>query len=563
MTTYYFPFVPTFLTIKQKLGLVLAGGLASLAMPPFSLLPLICCLSYGGWLFLTHAFIAPNKFLRAWFGFAIGWFMGFGWFLASLYWLCQALITAGPNFYKFIPLAVTVVPAGLAIFWGWGFALATLPFARMDKRQIRVYFAGQLGIAQSMHQRIPWPWLQHKLDRLLLLVVWFMAVEWLRGLIFTGFPWQTPGMLFAFAPFDIGVGFSVVSLLGVWGCGVIACLIAFFPLSFLMARYATIAMAGIVAVAFMAGVGVDGRTAQPTTATGMAVRVVQPSIPQKEKWKLEKRDAHLNSHVTASRTDLPPHSPELIVWGETAYAGFLEYDIQELKFRFATATRANAWLITGGLGSNLTEDDEIIYHNSAYMLSPLGAIFSRYDKQHLVPYGEYLPFRRWIPFISHVVGIGDFVPGTDHARMYMLTDNNSKLVTIAPLICYEIIFPGLTRRMAHGVEGEHIPADFIVNLTNDAWFGNSLGPRQHLAMAQMRAAELGIPVIRAANSGISAIIDPYGKITTRVDYNVVGWGDGVVGGKVATLYYHIGDLGFLCLMVGLVLVVVLGRVKRN
>lgn len=560
MTTYHFPFIPTFLTIKQKLGLVAAGALASLAMPPLSFLPLICCLSYGGFLFLTHAFVGITKFWRAWFGFAIGWFMGFGWFLASLHWLVQALITGGTNFYKYIPFALTFVPAGLAAFWGIGFALATLPFSKIDTSQLKVDPKKAQGITQGMYRGMPW--FRHKLDRLSLLVVCFMALEWLRGFILTGFPWQTPGMLFAFAPFDIGVGFSVVSLFGVWGCGVIACLIAFFPLTFLMARTATIAIGGMVAVAFIAGVAVEGREVQPTAATGMAVRVVQPSIPQQEKWKRDKQADHLNRHVTASRADLPPHSPKLIVWGETAYTGFLNRDIDELEFRFATATRANAWLVTGGLGTTPTDDEYPLIHNSAYLLTPLGEIISRYDKQHLVPFGEYLPGSRLIPFITHLVGIGDFAPGADLARLYMLRDQTT-LVTIAPMICYEIIFPSLVRRTAHRTE-ENLAADIIVNLTNDTWFGNSLGPRQHLAMAQMRAAELGIPVIRAANSGISAIIDPYGKITTRVGYNVVGWGDGVVTGRVTTLYYQIGDLGFACLMAGLILlVVVLGRSKTS
>jgi len=151
-----------------------------------------------------------------------------------------------------------------------------------------------------------------------------------------------------------------------------------------------------------------------------------------------------------------------------------------------------------------------------------------------------VPLRQAFSFVDHLAGGVDFSAGSS-AVMLSLERPDGRIVNIAPLICYEVIFPVSTRRAVLG-------ADMIINLTNDAWFGDSLGPRQHLAMAQMRSAELGVPMVRVATTGISAVIDGYGQVTSQINYHSSKWQDAVISGRTHTLYAQYGELGFVLLL---------------
>ena len=481
--------------------LPLAGAAASLAMPPIHFLPAMFCLGYPAWLLavrkIDSEFLDHKKF---WRGFKIGWLTGFGWFTASLYWLVNALITGGEQFYWLIPFAASLVPAGLAIFWGIGFGLARI-FIQQDSRILAIVFC-------------------------------LMILEWLRGWIFTGFPWQSPGMLFAFDP----LGFSLASVIGLWGCGVVACCFAFLPAAIAINHRLTTWLVGTLLLALVTAGIAETRDVYPTNASGMLVRMVQPSIPQSQKWKPEEFSNHLNHHIITSLA--PPAVAELIVWGETAYNGYLDRDIEIMQPHLAQVTQGISWLLTGGLGTS--GDDNESRHNSAYLLDTDASIYDRYDKRYLVPWGEFVPGSRLFPFISQLAGIGNFDPGLGFSQLRMKRRNGYR-VRIAPLICYEIIFPGVVRYASYRTH-------FIVNITNDGWFGDSLGPRQHLAMAQMRAAEQGIPIIRVASNGISAVIDAKGRLTSSIDYNISGWRDGVLDGRIVTVYRAAGDMNFIFML---------------
>ena len=501
----------------------LSGLLASLALPPLHVLPFLFFLS------VPAAILLQAKRKRS--AFLIGWGMGLGWFVVSLYWTSNALVTGGPAFYWMIPFAVLLLPAGLALFWGAAFLLAWASFSSPASRLTGLCF-------------------------------WLMVMEWLRGHIFTGFPWQTPGMSFAFAP----IGFDLASILGVYGCGVVAILVGLLPLMFFQRQRLggltiSASVVIILSISIAAAVLVSWRPLEDTSATGLRIRLVQPSIPQQEKWIRSLRPEHLEKHVALSLMDQnlnnqvsetldAEHTPDVIVWGEVSYAGVLEQDLPQLKETFRTASQMKSWLMIGSLYRQVLSTGPV-YFNSAFLMQPDAHISGRYDKQFLVPWGEFVPFRHVFPFINKLVGGVDFSAGSGPVLL-PLQRQDGRLVQIAPLICYEIIYPASTRKASDN-------ADLLVNLTNDAWFGNSMGPRQHLAMARMRSAELGLPMVRVATTGISAVIDPYGDLITSIGYDVSGWRDAVVRGRTQTFYSYWGETGFVFL---LILILSLGFIFR-
>ena len=516
--------------ISGSISLGLAGAVASLALPPNddgAPILLICLLSWSVVLLLDAS--------RWHVAFGIGWMTGFGWFLASLYWLGNALITGGEAFYWMIPFAVTLVPAGLAVFWGLAFLLT-------------------------------WCCFKHPVMRIMGLCVWLMVMEWLRGNILTGFPWQSPGMVFATGP----LGLRLASSLGVYGCGVVALWLAVLPLTLLFllpsgrGRLGNLGygVLGLFGCAFLLMGTPFERPIETTAASGMWVRVVQPSIPQQEKWVRNLRHSHIDQHIALSVEESEPptevwvwsvdewgvrdgwfetiwdgevaSSPELIIWGEVSYAGRLLDDLPALRPRLREATQNQAGLILG----SLRRDEAGQHYNSAFLLNADGDVTAHYDKRFLVPWGEFVPFRKMFPFVDKLAPGGDFGRGTE-ATILPFTRANGKVVKIAPLICYEIIYPFNTRKISQD-------ADVIVNITNDAWFGDSLGPQQHFAMARMRAAETGLPVIRVANTGISAVIHPDGGYYLEsLRYGTKDWGDAILRGRVNTIYARWGETGFV------------------
>jgi apolipoprotein N-acyltransferase len=497
---------------RQVVAVPLAGILASLALPPIHIFPFLFFLSVPAAMLLN----AGSK--RS--AFLIGWGTGIGWFVVSLYWISNALVTGGSAFYWMIPFAALLFPAGLALFWGFAFLLAWCCFTSPASRLTGLCF-------------------------------WLMVMEWLRGTILTGFPWQTPGMAFAFSP----VGFDLVSIFGVYGCGVAAILLGLLPVMiYWRQRLGGMRMAVVTAIIMMiflgAAVLVSGRPLEDTAASGLRIRMVQPSIPQQEKWDRSLRAEHLQQHIALSLSDQKlaqnnladadaELAPDLIIWGEVSYAGVLENDLPYLGEAFRAASQMKSWLVLGSLYRQDFNPGPA-YYNSMFLMSPDARIVGRYDKQFLVPWGEFVPLRHLFPFVDKLVGGVDFSAGSGPVLL-PLQRHDGRVVQLAPLICYEIIYPASTRQASDN-------ADLLVNVTNDAWFGNSIGPRQHLAMARMRSAELGLPMVRVATTGISAVIDPYGNIVASIGYDVNGSHDAVIKGRTKTLYSNWGETGFVLLL---------------
>ena len=486
----------------SKKGLVVAmmsGLLASLALPPHGLTVLILALSLPA---LQVAFALNWRQ-----GFLIGWATGTGWFLYSLYWISNALVVSGGGDLALIPFSAIGLPVFLGLFWGVGFAIPA-----------RVAPKGPL--------------------RLILLVVGLSITEYARGIVLTGFPWNWPSMVLA----NTDMTMAMVSLIGSTGGIVVVLMLAVMPaLLLLNARNGASVFAVVLMLLMMFSAQDLFRDHDDTPL--MQVRIVQPNIPQQEKWKRENRPQHLSQIMAASR-QTAQQPLDLIIWPETAFAGFYEADRGVVNAISLAASSG----VTPVLLGMLSEPERNQFYNSAGVYTPGAGMGDLYHKRHLVPFGEYVPLRSYIPFIDAIAGPYDFSQG-EQVKALPLTTQDGQGVKLLPLICYEVIFPTQTRR-----DQNRVQADVMVNLTNDAWFGNTIGPRQHLTMARMRSAELGIAMIRVANTGVSALIDHRGRITAEIDYDQRDVRDGSISPKIPTFYAAYGDLGFWGLIALLIII---------
>ncbi|MEZ5840300.1 MAG: apolipoprotein N-acyltransferase [Hyphomicrobiales bacterium] len=456
-----------------------AGALSVLALAPFDFLPVLW-LTFPALVWLIDgAVAAPSaRGLRTLYpAFVVGWFFGFGYFLAGLWWVGSAFLVEAEDFGWMLPFAVMLLPAGLALFIGVATALARL-----------VWFDG---------------W-----RRILVLAVVLGLADWLRGHILTGFPWN----LFGDALAATEPGLQIVAFIGTYAMTPVAVLIFAAPATIAgdRKRYLLPAL-GLALLVVLHGAGwYRLSTATDRTVPGVALRVVQPAIDQREKWRPENQKEVFEKYLELSdaRTS-PEHVGVLttthLVWPESAFP-FLLTESPEALAALADLLPPGTVLLTGAIRAEPSPGGRRFF-NSIYAIDPDGEIIDAYDKVRLVPFGEFLPWQS----VLEAIGLrqltrihGGFEAG-NRRRVIELVNTPPLL----PLICYEIIFPdGLN-------DGETRPG-WMLNVTNDAWFGNSPGPYQHLRQARMRAAEQGLPVVRAANTGISAVIDGYGRLRASV-----------------------------------------------
>ncbi len=455
-----------------------------------------------------------------------GWWFGFGYFFAGLFWVGEAFLVEADVFGWLLPFAVTLLPAGLALF----FALA----AALTRYFWRPGLAGILTMAAA-----------------------FGATEWLRGHVLTGFPWN----LLGYALTSSESLMQSAALLGTYSLTLWTVLIFTGPVALIAgpgrdprrsdSGVAAIAL-GIATVPVLAAV-VYGHVALskgPSSAgQDVRVRIVQPSVPQREKWLPEKQGEIFALHVALSRQDANGNDDDLkgvalVVWPEAAMP-FRPLEHPDALDAIAKMLPDGVMLVSGGLRVEpaSTESDGDVpaqrrAFNSLLVIDTEGQARAIYDKIHLVPFGEYLPFQPWLEAIGlrQLTKLrGGFTPGPS-PRPVLRFDG---LPTMAGLICYEAIFPGQI------VQGGERP-QLLVNITNDGWFGNTTGPRQHLHQARVRAVEEGLPLIRAANNGISALIDAHGRIVAALDLNQRGVIDAELPGPLApTVYATWGDWIFL------------------
>jgi apolipoprotein N-acyltransferase len=492
-----------------------AGAASALAMAPFFAWPV---------LFVTFPLLvwlidgAAGPWGRPVGAMLVGWCFGFGYFVAGLYWIGIAFLVDAKTFAWLIPFAVLGLPAYLAIFTGLGAALAGLVWSRGPARV--------LALAAAM-----------------------TIAEWLRGHVLTGFPWNAFGYALT-EPLALA---QVVSLAGLWGLTFIA--VAIFAAPAVLAddpddtrrRWMPMLLA-VVALAAMAAYGVVRLSGAPTRfVAGVKLRIMQPDLPQDLKFNYAARHDVMKRYLALSDKAAGPDRQGMrdvthLIWPESAFPFLLTREPEALA-QIAALLPPNAVLITGAARAADAEPDGRLMHayNSIYVINHDGSISSVYDKVHLVPFGEYLPYQSLLESLglsALTKQRGGFLAG-DRRRPLAVPHAPAAW----PLVCYEIIFPG-----------DDIPLDaerprWLLNLTNDGWFGDSTGPPQHFQQARVRAIEEGLPLVRAANTGISAVVDPVGRIVRALPVGAEGVIDsGLPAALAPTVFARFGNSAAVVLL---------------
>lgn len=480
----------------------LCGALAALAHAPFNLWPL-GPLGIAG---LFAAFQIAGTIRRA---FWLGWAGGTGYFALALFWIVEPFFVDAARHGWMAPFALIFLSGGLALFWGAAFALAR--------------------------------WLGGR--RALLWIAAMVGAELARSYVLTGFPWALIGYVWAASPVA-----QLSALVGPHGLSILA-LVSGVALWGLGSHRLT-SVSALVVLAFGLGAGLFLRVPAPPGADAPVIRMVQPNAPQHEKWHPDHVLTFFDRQIAF--TAAPPQTaraPDLIVWPETAIPWMLA-DADAALQQISTAA-GDTPVVLG-----LRSVDQGRLYNTLIALDADGKTTARYDKHHLVPFGEYVPLGNWaaklgIHGLAANEGYG-FSAGPG-ARLVDLPGIGPAL----PLICYEAVFP-------HDVNAAPSRPRLLLQITNDAWFGRFSGPFQHLQQARLRAIEQGLPMLRVANTGVSAMIGPRGEVLSRLPLGQAGVADVLLPDALPpTLYSRIGDWPVLVLLLISLLPGAIRRVLRQ
>jgi apolipoprotein N-acyltransferase len=458
------------LSFRNTLILVFAvGAFASLAVPPLNLFPFMIVGLSALYIFTTTA---PTPLAA----FCVGFMFAFGYHIFGLYWIGNALLVEGNAYIWAWPLAVIGLPALLALFSAFACLLA------------RHFSNGFTAFG------------------FLAFAAWVGFFEFARSFAFTGFPWNLYGHTWA----GLLPVLQVLSFSDVYWLSALTIIWCALPGYWLIGRSPIqnkIAMSALFLALFIASVafGITRLSTPAPAAPAANVHLVQANIPQSEKWNSEKMWDHLVVRLNLSRPDMGARTdlPTYIIWPETALSERLFEEprttavIDEVLAQYT----APVYLVTGFLREYPQAKR---FYNSMIMIEPRKTVSNVYDKKHLVPFGEYIPYQKWIP-LEPVTKFSGFTGGVGPLSLQS-PDN----LLYSPMICYEIIFSG---RVVDPLDRP----DFIINITNDSWYGKTAGPHQHMSQAVFRAIEEGLPVVRVADTGISGVIDPYGRVIEKSD----------------------------------------------
>jgi apolipoprotein N-acyltransferase len=501
-----------------------AGAVSTLALAPFNAWPVLF-LTFPVLVWLVDG-AAAGRLGGVGAAAIAGWWFGFGYFLAGLYWVGFAFLVDADKFAWLLPFAVTGLPAGMALYTAFGLALARLLWSR-----------GAL--------------------RILTLAAALTIAEWLRGHVVSGFPWNAYGYALT-GPLVLA---QASALVGLWGLTFLAIFIFASPA--VLADHPSdtprrfIAPLASVAILFaLAGYGWV-RLAQHQTSfvPGVRLRIMQPNLTQDERFNYGAKQAVMSRYLALSDRATGPETSGVkdvthLIWPESAFPFYLAREAVALAQIAALLARRTV-LITGAVrAAGLAPSGAVRAYNSVYVIDRDGSFAGTYDKVHLVPFGEYLPFEDFLEslgLISLTKMPGGFLSG-DRRRLMTVPGAPAML----PLICYEIVFPD------EAVPRGERPG-WLLNLTNDGWFGISTGPYQHFHQARVLAIAEGLPLVRAANTGISAVVDPLGRRIKELPLGTEGVIDSGLPRAIApTLFARIGDYIAYAFVAG-ALVLAIGR----
>lgn len=461
---------------RRNALLFLLGAISTLALAPFGLMP-VMFVTIPGLVWLMDGALDGRSWPRRMrSAFWCGWWFGFGYFVAGLWWLAVALLKDAVHFAWAVPFAVFGLPAFLAVFYGLALALAALFWRTGGFRLVA------LGVAM-------------------------VVAEWLRGHVATGFPWNAIGYSAVPTPLFM----QSDRLLGIYLLGGVATFVFAAP-AVLADRRGRIAVLAAAVTLFVANIGYGAFVlahSRVETGKALTVRLVQPNFEQ-SMWNSQAgRDQifmRLLAMTGGPSVDEGGALPAIIVWPESTLPFLLE-ERPDARTAIGETLRPGQILIVGGARfAGRRADGRAEFYNAIDVLNDNGLTVSTAGKTHLVPFGEYLPFETFLD----TVGLGAI---SSFAGNYTPVENRQMLILpdglkLFPLICYEAIFPRLLLPAAS-------EADALINITYDSWFGRTTGPYQHFAQARMRAVEARKPLIRVGENGVSAIVDGYGRVVAR------------------------------------------------
>jgi apolipoprotein N-acyltransferase len=447
-----------------------------------------------------------------------GWWYGFGFFLFNLFWIGEAFLVEAEKFAWLLPLAVTLLPAGLALFWAGAAALCR-----------RYWPAGVM--------------------RVLMLALVLTGTEWLRGHVLTGLPWNVIGYALTYPE----TWMQSASLVGAYALTLPAVLIFATPLVLVFdakhparALVAKALAAGALPLVVLSAYGAWRLPSQAVPfVDGVKLRIVQPSVPQREKWMSAKQAEIFKLHLDLTATSATGVRDDAVgvthvIWPEAAMP-FLPLEHPEALAAIANVLPPGAMLLSGAIRREIDAAGLQRGYNSILAFNSDGKVTATYDKVHLVPFGEYLPLS---PVLS-ALGLSKLTQGLGAFDVGPWPRPTLQIAGLPPaggLICYEVLFPG---RVVNAGQRPRL----LVNVTNDGWFGDTSGPRQHFHQTRVRAVEEGLPIVRAANNGISALIDPYGRVLAFADLDIKGVIDtGLPEALPPGLYAQAGDAILLTMM---------------
>ncbi|MES2814738.1 MAG: apolipoprotein N-acyltransferase [Pseudomonadota bacterium] len=431
--------------------------------------------------------------------FLTGLWAGTGYFALALNWIVEPFLIDIARHGWMAPFALALLSAGLALFWA--------PAALMSRLARRPALA---------------------------FVVAFVALEWLRGVVFTGFPWAMLGHVWIGTPLDQLAALGGPSLLSL-----LTLTAAVLPVVW---RWrGALGAAAVLGCALAWGLW---RLAQPMPAAGdLTLRLVQPNAEQSVKWDAARAQEFFDRLIALTAKDGPA---DLTIWPETAVPYMLEYSPEVADMVVAAS---------GGrpVALGIQREEAGRFYNSLRVLEGDGGETARYDKAHLVPFGEYIPFGDlaydWFGLRAFAAQAGNTYTAGPGPRVLDL----GRFGKVLPLICYEAIFPRDVNAMPDR-------ADWILQITNDAWFGIWTGPFQHFDQARLRAIEQGLPLIRVANTGVTAVVDARGRVVDQLPFGVMDALDTRIPGALPpTPYARWGDGPLALLLAGLAGLAMIGR----
>jgi apolipoprotein N-acyltransferase len=473
-----------------------AGALMTLALPPIGFFPVL----FFSVPFLIDCCYRAHRVKRA---VLYAWLFGCGYFILGLYWVSAAMFVDIGQWAWVLPLSLIAGPAVLALYW------ALIPLMTLRYRD-------------------------HKTAHALIFVSAWSLIEYLRGHLFTGFPWNLAGYSWV----HLLPVMQASSVVGIYGLSLLTLFFAALPCYADSKKLRVFSIALFILIATWGGARL---ALTPSLNSGETmIRIVQANIPQTMKWDPEQDFRNLEKHALLSQRDTPA---DIVVWPETAVTSDLVLNPHVANY-ISQRIPAGSHALLGNLRIT-REDGKDAYHNSVSLMDDKGTVSDAYDKFHLVPFGEYIPFRDKLnltPIALAIANIGDFTPGSGNRTLQ--TDG---VPPFSPLVCYEAIFPA-------AVVNKNDRPQWMVNVTNDGWYGKTAGPHQHFEIVRVRAIEEGLPLARAANTGISGMIDPLGRVTAQLDLGEEGTLDARLPTALPpTIYARYHDAGFFFLLALLML----------